>query len=118
MAMKQLMTFDGSKVPCFNVNYSVGMGGINRIDDLILVQAMFRFIADDGFGELSTLGISSHKELPQLTGVLDEKTVNAIHKYQDRWRRLLLSTDGLIHPADYINRDLKLDATTRRMTIT
>jgi len=117
MAMKQWLSLEGDRSPCFNINYSVGVGGINHIDDLILIQAMFRFIAK-GFGELSILGLTSINEVPGLTGLLDKKTINTIHSYQRRWTRLLLNADGLIHPADYIDRDLKIDPTTRRMAIT
>jgi hypothetical protein len=117
MAMKQWLTLEGDRSPCFNINYTVGVGGINHIDDLILIQAMFRFIAK-GFGELSTLGLTSINELPRLTGILDRNTISTIRSYQRRWTRLLLNVDGLIHPADYIARDLKLDPTTRRMAMT
>ena len=117
MATKEMMTLSGAKFPCFNVSLPVGVGGSNAVDDVMLIQAMFRFIAER-FGELSTLGITSRNDLSGLTGVLDKKTINVITRYQSRWARILLATNGLIHPANYANRDLNLDGTTRRMTIT
>lgn len=117
MARKEMMTLFGDKFPCFNVTMTVGTGGVNAPDDVMLIQTMFNFIAEGERGG-DMLGITKRAELPDLTGVIDTKTLAIIHKYQLRWARLLLQVDNLIHPAHYADRDLKLDGSTRRLAIT
>jgi len=84
--------------------------------DVILIQAMFRFIAE-GFEETSNLGLASPDDLPELSGFADSKTINAIRSFQTRWVNLLLRTDGLIHPANYF-RNLQVSGSKPRMSIT
>jgi hypothetical protein len=117
MATKEMLTLFGDHFPCFNVTTTVGAGAINAPDDVMLIQAMFNFIAE-GERNGSTLGITSRRELPELTGRIESKTLAIIHSYQARWSRLLLNVDGKIHPAHYAGRDLQLDGSTRRMAIT
>jgi hypothetical protein len=83
MAQKEMMPLFGDRFPCFNVMATVGTGGGNAPDDVMLIQTMFNFIAE---GERSgdMLGITKRAELPGLTGVIDARTLAIIHKYQLR----------------------------------
>lgn len=117
MAKKETITISGDKYSCFNVSFPAGVGGFNEKGDVLLLQAMFNFIAL-GFGDARILGIKSKNGLPALTGALSRETIDVIRNYEYRWAKLLWTMTGLIYPADYKNQDLELDADTRRPTIT
>lgn len=106
-----------SKSPGFNLTFPVGSPAVNHPNDVLLVQAMFNFIAD-GFEDGSMLGIKSAKELPKINGVMDGLTKSMINKFQERWVHALLRSDGKIHPAMYGGRNIQASARGPIMTIT
>lgn len=116
MARKEIITVLDSKSPCFNVSHPVGVAGWNDMGDVILVQAMFRFIFE-GFEDTSHLGVPSPDDVPALTGYMDGKTIKSIRSFEQRWMNLLMRPDGKIHPANY-HRNLQVSGTKPRMTIT
>lgn len=116
MAKREVITISEIKVRGFNVTDSVGHGGVNRKADVLLVQAMFQYL-----GELigsERLGFQSAEDLPAVTGRIDAKTLSAIRTYQQNALWTLYQADGVIHPAVYHNRNIKLSRSRRLMTIT
>ncbi len=75
MAKKEIMIYGEDKIPCFNITFSVGIGGQNEKGDVMLIQAMFNFIA---LGNFPRLGLKSKSDLPALTGSLHSDTIFAI----------------------------------------
>jgi hypothetical protein len=63
MAYKQMTTLYGDEEPWFNLSNSVGRPGANRKNDVMLVQALFNFVAKRRAGDTSLLGFARH-ELP------------------------------------------------------
>jgi hypothetical protein len=117
MARREIITINEVKVRGFNVNAPVGDGGENEAGDVLLVQAMFQYLAE--LVELERLGLKSSDEIPAPTGRIDDRTLNAIKRYQQSaavWS--LLSADGLIHPADSQSRNIRLQGLIRLKTIT
>ncbi len=99
-----------------NVSMTVGIGGVNEKFDVMLIQALFRYISlqEDpaAYGEYdnfarNVLGVPSAKDVPEATGSFDGATANAIWSFQRRNALKLLDLDGIIHPADYNGRVLK-----------
>lgn len=115
MAKKETITLYGEKFPCLNLSESVGTGGANFIDDVYLIQAMFKYIASGMSPKY--IGLRSLDELPGVTGIFDIATHQTILAYQRRWRTELLKVDGKIHAADYEGRNLR-NFPARVMTIT
>jgi len=75
----------------------VGVGGLNERGDVMLIQALFNFIADGH--EISRTGLPSAARLPVLTGILDGRTIEAITAFQLRWmKQLLPSFAGKVFP--------------------
>ena len=97
---------DGSMEPALNVTATVGNGGRNSPDDVLLVQGMIALIAqfDKTWVGLDESGYS----VPVPTGDMDADTYTAIGQFQIRNKdRLLMSMfDGRIDPAHYKNRHL------------
>ncbi len=117
MAKKEFINFgDDGLQQGFNVSETVGKYGENKKGDVMLVQAMFRYIA------ASPSVVSKQFEggvLPEVTGTFDDATKAVIRKYQNKWVHVVLRADGLIHPASYENRVLADRSASRRlMTIT
>lgn len=104
MAKKVTIIYDDDKVPCFNISLSVGMGGQNDKGDVLLIQAMFNFIAD-GLKDVSRLGIKARHDLPEITGRLDSNTIFTIIGFQHKHlHRLFAVKSGTIFPADYTKK--------------
>ncbi|MBS1794479.1 MAG: hypothetical protein JSS81_11525 [Acidobacteria bacterium] len=106
MARIEIITedLDGKdyKRPGFNVSETVGGGGRNLIGDVMLVQAAMQFI---GLGAPEFVRFV-RKRKP--TGKFDAETGREIWEFQRTWRFKLLAMDGLVHPASFENRRLKL----------
>lgn len=106
MAKREQIILLGKSKPGFNINETVGLGGQNKKGDVLLVQAMFNYIAK-GIGA-DQLGIvaGSPFGLPQLSGKLDAETHMAIGMFQASNAKKLLNVDFVIHPASYRNRNI------------
>jgi hypothetical protein len=78
-----------------NVSASVGMGGVNSKDDVLVVQAMLKYA-------LEARSYFLGEKFPEPTGTMDPSTMALIRKYQGYLRRKLrvpISVDGRIDPA-------------------
>ena len=116
MAKIEKINFLGETRDCVNVSGSVGSGQANQRLDVMLVQALLRFIGlqedpaasgeYDNFAKYS-LGLNSSAEVPQITGAFDARTADAIVAFQTRHRHRVLKIDGIVHPASYGHRRLK-----------
>jgi len=100
MAYKQMVTLYGDPEVWFNLSFQVGRPGVNRQDDVTLVQALFNFVAERNSGSLSVLGLG-RDELPQITGQIDGTTIWAIQRFQLRWLRFMRMVDSAMRPARY-----------------
>jgi hypothetical protein len=77
----------------------------------MLIQAMFSYLGkQDRFW---VIGVNSMAELPEATGKYSPKLGHIILNFQRKYHYLVLSVDGLIHPASYQNRHLKFEAMTK-----
>jgi hypothetical protein len=79
-----------------NVSASVGAGGANSKDDVIVVQAMLKYA-------LEARSFFLGEKFPEPTGTMDVATIDLIRKYQRYLRRKLkvpVSVDGRIDPAN------------------
>lgn len=96
----------GSAVQTNHVNISgiVGLGQRNDINDVMLIQALFKLISLD-ISIRNKLGFQPD-DFPEPTGVFDKKTIQVIRKFELKMRNGLLNVDGKIHPANYKNRFL------------
>jgi len=118
MAKKDVMTFHaGQQIinrTCVNVHFSVGGAHTdgNGPADIMLVQALFNYI---GKSNPRVLGFS-RQSIPAIDGKIGDQTRNAILSFQRRHSHKLLSVDGIVHPANYENRRIKMEG--RLMTIT
>ena len=79
---------------------SVGAGGRNNFGDVLLIQAMLRYLA-------AFTATRSGTAVPELTGVFDAVTGEAIRNFQQEFSVRLFQPDGIIHPPSYAGRDLK-----------
>ncbi len=78
-----------------NVSASVGRGGVNLKDDVLVVQAMLKYALD---ARSYFLG----ERFPEPSGTMDAATIHLIEQYQQYLRRKLkvpISVDGRIDPA-------------------
>jgi hypothetical protein len=120
MAKKDTLTANGAYQECLNVDQPVGKNQRNLKEDVMLIQAMFKKLAE--LKSPAFLGLRSRDAVPEPTGNFDDgKTENAIWAYQRKNAKRSLRVDGVIHPAAYENRNIKVDftwATNPLMTIT
>ena len=101
MARKETLIYDDERAACFNLTGVVGPGGSNERGDVLLIQAMFRFIAEAASG-LSKLGLRSRADLPGVTGAFDGDTGFLITSFQLKWMRILTAQHiGLLFPGNY-----------------
>jgi peptidoglycan hydrolase-like protein with peptidoglycan-binding domain len=118
MATREMVHFKhvSSPIEQANVSHIVGIGGENEKMDVMLIQALFRLVGydDDEARKMIGLGVA---DLPEPTGIFDEKTSQAIWSYQRRRAHKLLNVDGKIHSGNYHQRVIK-DLHGRLMTIT
>lgn len=98
---------DGSHEICFNLSSSVGHGGENQYEDVMLVQAMLRLIAEYS-RDAAGLDSPDYKP-PEVTGVIDADTHTAIGQFQIAHKNELMMKrfDGRIDPAHYKGRRLR-----------
>ena len=116
MAKREMIQVDGNEEWGLNVSETVGIGGRNKRGDVMLIQAMFRYIVKSG--RESLVGVSSIDELPQVDGNYDGRLGHLILNYQRNNRERLLNIDGVIHPASYQNREIKDKGIYPLMTMT
>jgi hypothetical protein len=96
-----------------NISDIVGPGQINKLSDVMLIQALFSLIGLKDEYRKSILSDVPH--LPAINGIFDEKTRLAIWSFQNASSFALLSVDGRVHPALYENRIIRPG---RKMMIT
>ena len=108
---------NGQTESCVNVSATVGNGGRNLREDILLIQALINYIAD-GLGR-DVLGLEPEYDMPEINGEMDSATYSAIGQFQVRnLQYLMMKTfDGRIHPASYKNRKITLIGKPK-MTIT
>ncbi len=105
MPTKELITIDDLELSGFNVSESVGIGGKNEEGDVMLIQAIFYFLgARDG---LWIFDVKSLAELTPVDGKYSNRLGRNILEYQKTKDHLLVSVDGLIHPANNKDRIIK-----------
>jgi hypothetical protein len=100
MPVRERITILGDTSLGFNLSQPVGHNAANVRGDVLLVQALFRFIVE-GFDDLTILGMGSVDQVPHTHGLMDPVTLTAIRTFQRRWAHNLIRTDGVIHPAQY-----------------
>lgn len=111
MAKKDIINFSGTKTIGVNTHYIVGAGvslhnGNGQADVMLIQTLLWVAYIFSNFDQHKLLGLKE-KDLPEISGKCDAKTVEAIWKFQ-RWNaRKLMSVDGTIHPASYENRVMK-----------
>lgn len=102
---------------CFNVSKPVGPGQENERSDVLVVQALFDFLAskdNPNHGWLSILKIKA----ANVSGVFDGATATMIRRFQSGgdYRNLgTMVVDGVVHPASLDGRVLRFDGA--QMTI-
>ena len=101
----------------FNLSKPVGDAQFNQRGDVFLVQALLRFLVDAFHGGHMT-GMTSAREVPDFNGRMDAVTLAGIRTFQRRWAHNLISSDGVIHPAQYRFRNITTDPRGPLMTIT
>lgn len=106
MAKRETLTLEGEEQPCLNVSATVGVGGANEVGDVMLVQAMFQYIADARGPK--QIGLDSKDDVPLPGGEFGTITAHAIDMYQRVNFMSVVSFDGLIHPASYKHRNITL----------
>ena len=100
----------GDTAPCINVDAPVGPTKLSRVQnlkgDVMLIQASFFALAK--WLNVNRVGLQSMDQVPVPTGLFDAKTEAAIRAYQGKkgWRPL--NRDGVIDPASYRNRTVRL----------
>ena len=120
MPRRDLITIDGWSEYGLNVFDSVGVGGANNPGDVMVVQAMFRYLHDLN---VQKDHLQDYKHLwdgmdLEPTGIFDVRTKRTIIHYQQSYWYAVLSTDGIVHPAKYENRKITTGNGKRLMTIT
>jgi hypothetical protein len=100
MAKIESFNLDGKNQAGINLSKAVGIGGPNLKDDVMVVQALFTYIAA-GIRP-GAVGSKNGKDLPGITGVMDVNTYKAIIAFQSRNAHFLLSKEvtGKIEPAN------------------
>ena len=119
MPRRDEITIDGNTNYGLNVFDSVGLGGANNPGDVMVIQSMFRYLAElwekPEYEAMRSLGLLEKFTLEPV-GTIGDKTIRAIVAYQRLNHYKVLSVDGIIHPAKYENRNIKWDG--KWMTIT
>lgn len=101
---------------CLNLHWSVGLNGDNGPADVMLVQALFRYIAHDRHSAGKYFGLPLNR-IPQISTKMDSATKMAILAFQRTNSKRVLKIDGTIEPAKYEGRVIK-NTKGRVMTIT
>jgi hypothetical protein len=110
MAQFEEVIINGRSQSGVNIKKTVGYAGPNLKEDVLLIQALFNYIAKGMFPEM--LGLGGDYKIPEVTGEMDGETYSAIGAFQIRNAvHLLMPTfDGRIHPASYKNRNIRNSA--------
>ncbi len=117
MAKTEVININGKTELGVNVTDAVGMTGKNRREDIMLIQALFNYIATGLHPR--DLGLGGDYKIPKINGEMDADTFLAIGEFQIRnaSRLQMYRFDGRIHPASYKNRVIR-DINGRVMSIT
>lgn len=111
MPQKEIINLSGLKTRGVNTNFTVGQKGDNGPADVMLIQALLRYITTKAQHIIrSQTGLTSH-DLPKANGICDVKTNQAILKFQRANAQKLFSVDGKIHPASNNGRVIKSEMT-------
>jgi hypothetical protein len=107
MAKTEVININGKTELGVNVTDVVGMTGKNRREDIMLLQALFNYIATGLHPRV--LGLGGSYNIPDINGEMDADTFLAIGEFQIRnaSRLLMHNFDGHIHPASYKNRVIR-----------
>ena len=106
MASKDIVTIGTSKARGINISSPVGKDQENLREDVMLIQAVFLYIAT-GAGEARGFLGSEIGNLPLVTGEMNAPTILAIRNFQQKNLSKVLKVDGIIHPASYNHRVIK-----------
>lgn len=117
MATVEIATFDNFQETHVNLSHPVGVGQKNERNDVMAVQALFQLVGNSELRAGMYFG-SLKRDLPEVTGRFDEKTIRALTGFQRKMASRLLSADGKIHPASYRNRIMRGAYGVRLMAIT
>src|SRR5262245_48008673 len=111
MPLKETIIWNGVPGAGLNVGQTVGRGKWNFMGDVLLVQAMFKRLAE--LGSPKFIGLPSLDAVPEPKGTFDDhgKTETAIWSYQWKYANQMLRVDGIIHPASYQDRNIKVAST-------
>jgi hypothetical protein len=107
MAQFATINIGGNEQSGVNIRKTVGHGGANLLDDVMLIQALFKYIAK-GLHP-GAVGLGGDYKVPEVTGIMDAETYSAIGEFQiqNAARLLSHSFDGRIHPASYKGRVIR-----------
>ena len=99
MAKIESFNLDGKQQTGINLSKAVGIGGPNLRDDVMVVQALFNYIAAGT--RPGAIGSKDGKDIPGITGAIDADTYKMIISFQLRNAKFLLSKEvsGRIDPA-------------------
>ncbi len=106
MATRELITQtvgDGKYVKSgFNVSATVGTRGANEKGDVMVIQALLKYIALSSF-----ISVPADSQIKDVNGYFNAETASAIRWFQHKFNTHLISQDGLVHPASFKNRSIK-----------
>lgn len=107
-----IYTGNGHSEKTVNLTGSVGHGGWNYHNDVLLIQTLFRYIAETpGMSEIDVLGFGDEYAIPDMDGKFSMETSNAIAQFQIVNKDRLLTGKGFvdfrIDPAKYRGRILR-----------
>lgn len=108
MAKKDLISFRSGKFWGVNVHYKVGPNLDNGPADVMLIQALFRYLSYSAQNIKGELGYTE-SDVPDINGKFDAKTSNVIKKFQQKNAAKLLGADGSIYPASYEGRLIRVN---------
>jgi hypothetical protein len=111
MAKKDIINFNGNKTYGVNTRFSVGTRGDNGQADVMLIQALLRYITSAPIQLVKSQSGLTTPDLPKVNGICDGKTNQAILKFQQANAQKLMSVDGKVHPAIYEGRVIKSEMT-------
>lgn len=111
MPQKEIINFNGMKTYGVNTNFTVGTKADNGQADVMLIQALLRYIANAPIRQFRANSGLTNFDLPSVSGICDGKTNQAILKFQQANAQKLLSIDGKVHPATYGGRVIKSEMT-------
>ena len=98
-----------SEYEIFTISASVGTGMANHFGDVLIVQALLRYIDLDG-AKLATSSMWKVSdgapdyyayEPVQVTGIFDKNTEFGIKLFQNVWFKLAKEHDGIVRPAPF-----------------